>query len=82
MATFYVTQGTCSKEIFIDVQDGIVQEVRFKGGCPGNLQAISILVKGMKVEDVIQKLKGVTCGDNSTSCADQLAKALEEHLKK
>lgn len=80
MATFYSTQGTCATEICIEIQDGIVKEVKFAGGCPGNLQALSILIKGMKVEDVIQKLRGVTCGDNPTSCADQLTKALEEHL--
>ena len=80
MATFYATQGTCATEICIEVEDGIVKEVKFAGGCPGNLQAISILIKGMKVEDVILKLRGVTCGDNPTSCADQLTKALEEYL--
>jgi uncharacterized protein TIGR03905 len=78
--TSYSTQGTCSKQIFVDVQDGIVHEVRFEGGCPGNLQAISRLVKGMKATDVIQTLRGVTCGDKPTSCADQLTKALEKLL--
>lgn len=80
MATIYPTQGTCSKAIAIDVQEGIVTDVRFEGGCPGNLQAISLLVRGMKVEDVIQKLSGVTCGDKTTSCADQLAKALQQQV--
>jgi uncharacterized protein (TIGR03905 family) len=80
MAFSYATQGTCSKEIHIDVQDGIVREVKFTGGCSGNLKALGILVKGMKVEDVIEKLRGITCGDKDTSCADQLTKALEKQL--
>lgn len=79
MATFY-TKGTCSTEICFEVEEGIVKDVKFTGGCPGNLQALSILVKGMKAEEVIQKLRGITCGSNPTSCADQLAKALEERL--
>jgi len=76
----YSTQGTCATEICIEIQDGIVKDVKFEGGCPGNLEAISILIKGMKVEDVILKLRGLSCGNNPTSCADQLTKALEKQL--
>ena len=73
----YQPNGVCSSAIDIDVQDGIIRSVSFTGGCNGNLQGISSLVKGMKVEDAISKLKGIKCGFKSTSCPDQLAQALE-----
>lgn len=73
----YQTSGTCSKAIDIEVSDGIIESVQFTGGCNGNLQGICRLVQGMKVEDAISKLKGIKCGFKSTSCPDQLAKALE-----
>ena len=78
----YQTKGICAKEIDFELKDGIVTKVRFKGGCPGNLQAISSLLEGMPAEDVIKKFKGITCGEKSTSCSDQLAIALQEQLKK
>lgn len=73
----YQTKGTCSTAIDIEVKDGIIESVKFTGGCNGNLQGISALVKGMKVEDAIERLKGIRCGFKNTSCPDQLAKALE-----
>lgn len=73
----YQTSGTCSTSIDIDVADGIIKSVSFTGGCNGNLKGISSLVQGMKVEDAISKLKGIKCGFKSTSCPDQLARALE-----
>lgn len=73
----YQPKGVCSSAIDIDVQDGIIRSVSFTGGCNGNLQGISSLVKGMKVEDAISRLKGIKCGFKSTSCPDQLAQALE-----
>lgn len=73
----YKTQGVCSSFIDIEVKDGIIQSVIFTGGCNGNLKGISALVQGMKVEEAISKLKGITCGYKSTSCPDQLASALE-----
>lgn len=72
----YRTQGVCSRVIYLDVEDGIVKDVEFVGGCSGNLQGISSLVKGMKVEEVIEKVKGIRCGMKSTSCPDQLSQAL------
>lgn len=72
----YLTQGTCSRVIDFEVENGIVQNVLFTGGCHGNLQGIAALVRGMKVEDVIQRLQGIQCGMKGTSCPDQLAKAL------
>ena len=73
----YTPHGVCSSAIDIEVEDGIIQSVSFTGGCNGNLQGISSLVKGMKVDDAISRLKGIRCGFKSTSCPDQLAKALE-----
>lgn len=73
----YKPQGVCSQSIDIQVTDGVIDSVKFTGGCNGNLQGISSLVKGMRVEDAISRLKGIKCGFKSTSCPDQLAQALE-----
>ena len=80
MTINYKTQGTCSRQINIEVENGIVKSVQFIGGCNGNTKGISQLVAGMKVEDVISKLEGTTCGFKGTSCPDQLAKALKQAL--
>lgn len=72
----YTAQGTCSTSIEIEVENDVVKEVRYTGGCNGNLKGISALVKGMKVEDVITRLEGIRCGNKATSCPDQLCKAL------
>lgn len=77
----YRTQGTCSREITFDVKDGKVINVSFLGGCNGNLQGIGHLVEGMPVEDVIKRLKGISCNGRPTSCPDQLANALEQVVK-
>lgn len=77
----YRTQGTCSREIAFDVKDGKVINVSFLGGCNGNLQGIGHLVEGMPVEDVIKRLKGISCNGRPTSCPDQLANALEQVVK-
>ncbi|MCI8826777.1 MAG: TIGR03905 family TSCPD domain-containing protein [Lachnospiraceae bacterium] len=74
----YKTKGTCSSSIEIQAVDGVIQSVRFTGGCNGNLQGISKLVQGMKVEDAIAKLEGIHCGMKETSCPDQLAQALKK----
>ena len=76
MVVNYPTQGTCSTSIEIEVENDVVKEVRYTGGCNGNLKGISALVKGMKVEDVITRLEGIRCGNKATSCPDQLCKAL------
>ena len=73
----YQTKGTCSTAIDVEVKDGRIEFVKFTGGCNGNLQGISALVKGMLVEEAISRLKGIRCGFKNTSCPDQLAKALE-----
>lgn len=76
----YKTQGTCCRAIDFEVTDGVVKNVRFDGGCNGNTKGVGALVEGMKIEDVIAKLKGIPCGFKNTSCPDQLAKALEGYL--
>ena len=73
----YKTRGVCSRMIHIVVEDGIVKDVCFLGGCNGNTKGVSSLVKGMKVEDVISRLNGIDCGGRGTSCPDQLANALK-----
>ena len=73
----YTPRGVCSKRMEIDVENGTIQAVRVMGGCNGNLQGIAALVQGMKVQDAIDRLRGIQCGNKSTSCPDQLAKALE-----
>lgn len=73
----YKTKGTCSTAIDIEVNDGIIESVQFTGGCNGNLKGICTLVKGMRVEDAIEKLEGIRCGMKPTSCPDQLAQALK-----
>lgn len=73
----YQTKGTCSAYIDIELDGDIIRSVSFFGGCNGNLQGISRLVEGMKVEDAVSRLKGIRCGFKNTSCPDQLAQALE-----
>ena len=73
----YTPRGVCSKKMEIDVEGGVIQSVRVMGGCNGNLQGISSLLKGMSVEDAIARMDGIRCGMKSTSCPDQLAQALK-----
>lgn len=82
MTHSYTTTGTCSRIIEIDIDDatGTIADVRFAGGCHGNLQGIASLVRGMKPADVISRLEGIHCGTKSTSCPDQLAHALRAVL--
>lgn len=80
----YKTKGTCSTMIDVELKDGVIDSVKFTGGCNGNLQGISALVKGMKPEEAISRLKGIRiwAGFKPTSCPDQLAHALEEMIAK
>lgn len=78
MEYFYRPKGTCSSLITIELDGDILKNVVFEGGCDGNLQGVSALVKGMNVRDVIQKLEGIRCGMKTTSCPDQLCRALHE----
>lgn len=77
----YHTEGTCCRNIIIEMNGDIIEKVEFIGGCNGNLKGISSLIKGMKAQEVISRVKGTTCGPKSTSCPDQLALALESYLK-
>ena len=77
----YKTSGTCSTVISFDIDGDIIRNVKFTGGCNGNLKGIGKLVEGMPAEKVVEKLRGVTCGFKNTSCPDQLANALSEMLK-
>ena len=79
----YIPSGVCSSEMIFDIDENthIINELKVINGCNGNLKGISSLVKGMKVEDVITKLSGITCGFRQTSCPDQIAIALKEFIE-
>ena len=73
----YKTSGTCSRMVIIDVEDGVIKECSFVGGCAGNTQGVAALVKGRKCDEAVARLKGIKCGFKPTSCPDQLARAIE-----
>lgn len=75
----YKTSGVCATEINVEVKNNIIESVEFVRGCPGNLFGISQLVKGMNIDEAIEKLKGIDCRGKGTSCPDQLSKALIEY---
>ncbi|MBO4316437.1 MAG: TIGR03905 family TSCPD domain-containing protein [Prevotella sp.] len=78
---FYKTQGTCSQFIEVSLDDdNIIQDVKFIGGCNGNLKGVCSLIKGQKAEAVVEKLQGITCGSKPTSCPDQLSRALMQAM--
>lgn len=74
----YRPVGVCSQEIIINVENEIIEKVEFIGGCPGNTVGVATLLKGMKIDEAISKLKGIDCRGRGTSCPDQLARALEK----
>jgi uncharacterized protein (TIGR03905 family) len=76
----YTPRGVCSRQIDIDVEDGIIKTAVFTGGCSGNTQGVTALLIGMEVGDAIQRLDGIRCGSKKTSCLDQLACALKQFL--
>lgn len=76
----YQTKGTCSRQIVVDLDGDVVRSVQFVGGCNGNTKGISSLVAGMKVDEVIRRCEGITCGPRPTSCPDQLSRALREAM--
>ena len=78
----YVTHGVCSRSIDIAIENNVIREVTYHGGCSGNTQGVAALVRGMTIEDAIERLSGIRCGFKSTSCPDQLARALREYLNK
>ena len=81
MAYHYRTKGVCSRNIVFDILDGKVTNVKFDGSCNGNSEGVASLVEGMPVEEAIRRMEGITCGFKSTSCPDQLAKALKEAIE-
>lgn len=81
MKKTYITKGTCADKIDIEIENGLIKSAQFHGGCQGNLQGIAQLVKGMDAESVKALLSGIKCGRKSTSCPDQLAKAIEDALR-
>lgn len=74
----YTTRGVCSRQIDFELEDGNLRDVRFAGGCDGNLRAIAKLVDGKPADEVVELLEGNTCGKRPTSCADQLAQAIKQ----
>ena len=78
----YKTSGVCSQRIHLELDGDIIKEVEFIGGCNGNTKGIASLVRGMKAEDAIERMEGITCGFKPTSCPDQLANALKIALEK
>lgn len=82
MTHTFTPRGVCSRRMTVELEDGIIKDVRIEGGCSGNLQGISRLVVRMKATDAIERVKGISCGGKPTSCPDQLSKALEEALEK
>ncbi len=80
MSFEFTPRGVCSRKITFDIENDIVKNVKFFGGCNGNSQGVGALTEGMRVEDVIARLKGIKCGFKDTSCPDQLARALEKYL--
>lgn len=81
MTYTYIPRGVCSQRMTVELEDGVIKNVRVDGGCSGNLQGIASLVVGMKATDAIARMKGISCGGKPTSCPDQLALALEAALQ-
>ena len=81
MEYIYEPEGVCSHKIIFDIENNIIKSVKIIGGCPGNTVGLSKLLEGQNIDDVIKKLKGITCGYKETSCPDQIAKALEKYKK-
>ena len=77
----YTTRGTCARAIRITLEDNVIKEVKFAGGCSGNTQGVAALVAGMTAEEAIRRLAGIKCGPKSTSCPDQLSIALKQALE-
>lgn len=77
----YKPSGVCSREMIFDIENGIVKDLKVVGGCDGNIKGVASLIKGMTIEQVKERLKGIRCGMKATSCPDQISKALEAYSK-
>lgn len=82
MKYMYEPQGTCSMQMIFEIDGDVVKDLQIIGGCPGNTIGISALVKGRKVDEIIELLRGIPCGNKGTSCPDQVAIALQEYKEK
>lgn len=82
MKYIYEPQGVCSMQMIFDIEENIVKDLQIIGGCPGNTVGVAALIKGKKVDEIIELLKGIQCGMKGTSCPDQIAIALQEYKKK
>ena len=85
MEYIYIPDGVCSQKFIININGDVLESIQIIGGCPGNIMALSLLIKGKKIDDIISMLKGIPCRNKGTSCPDQIAKALEKiklHKKK
>ena len=80
MTIDYTPRGVCSRHISIELEDGVIEQVKVTGGCSGNLQGLSSLLRGMSAEEAVRRLEGIRCGMKPTSCPDQIAKALKTAL--
>ena len=81
MHKIFIPRGVCSRKYEIDIEDGVVKDIVITGGCHGNLQGIAALLRGQRAEDIVKRLSGIRCGMKSTSCPDQIAKALAEAIE-
>ena len=77
----YIPNGVCAREMIFSIDNNIIIDAKTIGGCPGNSQGVSSLIKGMNIDEVINKLKGINCANRGTSCPDQIARALEQYKK-
>ena len=77
----YIPNGVCAREMIFSIDNNIIIDAKTIGGCPGNSQGVSSLIKGMNIDEVITKLKGINCANRGTSCPDQIARALEQYKK-
>ena len=82
MAHQYKPKGVCSRRITFDLDNGVVRNVIFEGGCSGNTQGVSRLVEGMPAEEAVRRLSGIRCGSKNTSCPDQLASAIRQAMER
>lgn len=80
MTIRYTPRGVCSRAFQIQVEDGVIRQIRIEGGCDGNLKGLSSLLEGMRAEEAVSRLEGIRCGSKATSCPDQLAQALKTAL--
>ncbi len=78
----YTPRGVCSRQMELEIDEGIIRNVKIVGGCAGNTQGVSRLLVGMSVDEAIERLSGIRCGFKPTSCPDQLSKALEQYKNK